>query len=142
MTTYPKIILTKLSSGRFDQWVVYEDCLCGAQILPDGTVEYITIPEGFVTNLASVPRWLWWLIPPHGESAAASALHDYMYFFLDYYRGVDDKRARAAVDATFLINLIMAPGIKQWQAWLMYQAVRWGGKKYWGMRTKKDRQEN
>jgi len=36
-------------------------------------------PKGFVTNLASVPRWLWWLIPPDGIFMVASIFHDFFY---------------------------------------------------------------
>jgi hypothetical protein len=39
----------------------------------------ITVPRGFKTNLASVPRPLWWLLPPHHPRyAAAAVLHDYL----------------------------------------------------------------
>ncbi len=39
----------------------------------------ILIPKGFVTNLASIPRWLWWLIPPDGIFMIASIAHDFGY---------------------------------------------------------------
>jgi len=38
-----------------------------------------TVPKGFVSNGASVPRWLWWFIPPAGVLFEASILHDYYY---------------------------------------------------------------
>ena len=39
----------------------------------------ITVPAGFITDLASVPRWLWPLIPPHGAHASAAVVHDWLY---------------------------------------------------------------
>ena len=37
------------------------------------------VPAGYITDLASVPVWLWWLIPPHGELMTAAILHDWLY---------------------------------------------------------------
>ncbi len=36
------------------------------------------VPVGFFTDLASVPKFLWWLFPPHGKYTRASIIHDYM----------------------------------------------------------------
>jgi hypothetical protein len=33
---------------------------------------------GFFTDLASVPRFLWWLFPPYGKYTRAAIIHDYM----------------------------------------------------------------
>lgn len=39
----------------------------------------ITVPAGFVTDLASVPRWAWTLIPPDGPWVKAAIIHDFLY---------------------------------------------------------------
>lgn len=39
----------------------------------------ITIPIGFVTDMASTPRFTWVLFPPFGKYAYASVIHDYLY---------------------------------------------------------------
>jgi len=39
----------------------------------------ITVPAGFVTDLASVPRWAWVLVPPDGPWVKAAIIHDYLY---------------------------------------------------------------
>lgn len=36
-----------------------------------------TVPEGFITDGASVPRFLWWLFPPVGRYFAAAVVHDH-----------------------------------------------------------------
>lgn len=41
--------------------------------------EVITVPAGTVTDLASVPRILWAIFPPHGRWAKAAIIHDYLY---------------------------------------------------------------
>ena len=40
----------------------------------------VTIPKGFETDFASVPRMFWLIFPPDGKYTQAAVLHDYMYF--------------------------------------------------------------
>lgn len=54
----------------------------------------ITIQEGFVWDLSSVPRLLWWLLPPDGDFDVAYLIHDYLYIYkkeLGYDRKFVDK---------------------------------------------------
>ena len=37
----------------------------------------ITVPRGFITNLGTIPRCLWWFIKP-SELGEASVVHDYL----------------------------------------------------------------
>jgi len=39
----------------------------------------LTIPKGYVWDLASVPRWLWSLVPPDNDAELAFLIHDYLY---------------------------------------------------------------
>jgi hypothetical protein len=39
----------------------------------------ITVPAGFQTDFASVPRGFWNLFPPTGRYAPAAVLHDFLY---------------------------------------------------------------
>jgi Protein of unknown function (DUF1353) len=41
--------------------------------------DVIRVPAGAVTDLASVPRILWAIFPPHGRWAKAAIIHDYLY---------------------------------------------------------------
>lgn len=40
--------------------------------------DYVTIPKDFLTDGASVPRFLWSLIPPWGTYGQAAIVHDYL----------------------------------------------------------------
>ncbi|WP_425511399.1 DUF1353 domain-containing protein [Pararobbsia alpina] len=40
----------------------------------------ITVPAGFVTDYASIPRPLWSLYSPHDQYSRASVIHDYLYW--------------------------------------------------------------
>lgn len=56
-----------------------------------------TIPAGFETDGATVPRFLWVLVPRVGRYFRASIVHDYMYV------NAIDSKARA--DELFLLNM-------------------------------------
>lgn len=51
------------------------------KLLEDELVMGYTIPKGYVTDFASVPKFLWSILPPLGRHNLAALLHDWM---LDY----------------------------------------------------------
>ena len=81
--------------------------------------EVIRVPAGFVTDLASVPRFLWSILPPHGRYAKAAIVHDYLY---DYAIGT-----RKRADDIFLEGMKVL-GVPKWRRYVMYWAVRMFGK--------------
>ena len=44
-----------------------------------GTSIFVEVPRGFITDLASIPRAIRWLVPKVGRDSAASAVHDVLY---------------------------------------------------------------
>ena len=46
----------------------------------------IRIPKGYVWDLSSVPRFLWWLLPPDGDFGIAYIIHDFLYEYKYYNR--------------------------------------------------------
>lgn len=73
------------------------------------------IPVGFTTDLASVPRILWSIVPPFGFHLRASIVHDWLYS--------NKATSRRVADAIFL-DLMKHYGVKFWRRWVMYLAVR------------------
>lgn len=116
MTHYPDIILRKSTSGKYDWFEVVEDC-----VFTHITGEKFIIPAGYITDFASVPRFLFWFIPPQGRSANASILHDFLY---DSQIG-----DRLLVDFFFYYELRKVLPI--WQAKAMYFMVRMFGGSWW-----------
>lgn len=47
---------------------------------PSNGHDPIIVPRGFVTDLASIPRPLWWWLPPDGPWAKAAVIHDFLYY--------------------------------------------------------------
>jgi hypothetical protein len=86
----------------------------------------ITVPAGFYTDLASIPRLMWTLFPPDGQWVKAAVIHDYLYLFkgLGIY-------SRAQADAIFL-EAMEVLGVSWAQRSLIYRAVRIGGNGGWG----------
>ncbi|AUN95393.1 DUF1353 domain-containing protein [Pseudazoarcus pumilus] len=80
--------------------------------------ERIVVPEGFRTDLASIPRLFQGLIPVNGRHRRAAVLHDYLYVVQD--------RSRSAADRLFL-TAMESVGVRWSQRWVMYAAVRVGG---------------
>lgn len=75
--------------------------------------EVYSIPRGFVTDFASVPRIPFVYSATGNTGHKAAALHDYLY-------SIGESRSRA--DAIFHAALLETE--PKWRAWVMYTAVR------------------
>lgn len=112
-TRYPEIILKK-HQGKYDWWEVVEPVRVRCELSPYGR---ILISAGYTTDFASVPQAFWGLVPPHGKTANACVVHDYLY------EKKPVKASRKQVDL-FWRKLLYESGVKPWQVWLMYGYVR------------------
>jgi hypothetical protein len=86
-----------------------------------GHYETFTVPAGYVTDFASVPRPLVWLIPTYGKYTQAAILHDYLI--------TDAQPARliTSVDTDGMFRRVMRElGVPFARRWLMWCGVRWG----------------
>jgi hypothetical protein len=92
--------------------------------------QVITVPEGFDTDFASIPRPLWAFYPPTGAYKEAAVIHDYMYYM---QRLGDEPWSREKVDALFL-EAMEELGIPYLRRKLFYYMVRSFGWKYWNKR--------
>lgn len=64
-----------LDNGR--DWEILEEFTYFVGELDSNT--HVTVPVGFVTDFASVPRMLWSIIPPWGKYGKAAIIHDYLW---------------------------------------------------------------
>lgn len=81
----------------------------------------ITVPKGFRTDLASIPRIFWMILPPFGRYSQAAVIHDYLYS-IKYPRDLADK---------IFYESMLRYGTYKWKAKIMYYAVRIFGKTAW-----------
>ena len=94
--------------------------------------ETITVPTGFITDLASTPRILWNVIAPF-DVARAAIVHDLLYKSIRQYRwkkGLieEDKKlienAKVAADKVFLLAMKDAqPKVSGWKIYSAWKAV-------------------
>lgn len=95
----------------------------------------LRVPEGYVTDLASVPRLFWPLISAWDLSFAAPILHDFLYEYggrppagAAYPANVGFSRRET--DALFL-HLMAEEGVAAWRRWIAWAAVRLFGRGRW-----------
>lgn len=90
----------------------------------ESPVNRINVPAGYLSDYASIPRPARWLIPSWGRWAEAAVVHDYCYTDLT------DALTREAADCIFR-EAMREIGVAVWRRWLMWAAVRVGGRGGW-----------
>ena len=90
----------------------------------------IEVPVGFVTDYASIPRALAWLIPLRGKYNRPAIVHDYLYQRapLDEVRGTRCTQARAD---HILREACENVDDRFTQRWAIYLGLRLGGWVAW-----------
>ena len=88
--------------------------------------EKITVPEFFITDGASIPMFAWQIMytPFHPDVMAAAVVHDWLY--------TNHQCSRKMADLIFK-DILIANGVDESKADLMYKAVRIGGRAAWKM---------
>lgn len=95
---------------------------------------YVTVPEGFVTDLASIPRILWPLLPKTGSYVEAAIVHDWLY-----WDGAMEGQPipRRVADRVFY-RLMRQAGTSPLVAGLVWVGVRLGGWLAWSRHRRRD----
>ncbi|EAV4234148.1 DUF1353 domain-containing protein [Salmonella enterica subsp. enterica] len=102
------------------EWRVHEPF---AFYLSNDNSDVIDVPAGFVTDLATIPRIFWSLMPPDGKYAKAAIIHDYLYD--------NALRTKKEADLIFLDGMTVL-GVPRWKRTIMYYAVRLFGQGMYG----------
>ncbi len=93
--------------------------------------ETIAVAPPFRTDLASVPRFVWMLIPRDDKNIVEPAvIHDWLYFTLGGASYAPFMLSRRQCDRILSDAMIVA-GAQWWKRHLVYWAVRLGGWKPW-----------
>jgi len=87
------------------------------------TFRAVTVPAGFITDGASVPRPLWWFIPSWGSYSRAAVVHDYLCLQLAQGTPHASAPTRKAADAIFYDAMVDC-GVNTTVRFLMWAAVR------------------
>jgi hypothetical protein len=82
----------------------------------------ITVPKGFVTDFASIPRGFRWLVHGHDQTRGPAVIHDYLYRW-----AIGDRRE---ADSIFE-QAMWAAQVPKWKRLVCHAAVRLGGWVTW-----------
>lgn len=101
--------------------------------------DLITVPPGFVTDLASIPRWAWTLLPPDGPWVKAAVIHDFLYrthgtgVWKGHPSGIARPQPYSRAEADGILREAMADrGVGPVARGIIWAAVRVGGSGGWG----------
>jgi hypothetical protein len=81
----------------------------------------ITVPPGFATDFASIPRMFQGIVQKLGPHIEAAVVHDYLCV---------DKPWTSKVAADVFYAGMLAGGTPKRLAWVMWKAVCWGGPRW------------
>jgi hypothetical protein len=112
------LVVSPLADGK--SWYLHKEF--GYDVGSEGSEETIDVPIGFVTDFASVPRPLWWLIPRWGKYGNAAVIHDFCYW--------EQKYTRKRADEIFLEAMVVLE-VGPVTRYVMYLAVSWFGWTAW-----------
>jgi hypothetical protein len=82
----------------------------------------VTVPIGFVTDFASIPRIFWSILPPDGKYTYPAILHDYLYWTQTRTKEVADNILKFGMEE-FSVGTVTSMAI--------YNAVRAFGGSAW-----------
>jgi len=109
-------------AGSTGEWELIDD------LVYQGNRDRFTVPKGFRTDFASVPRIFQALIPKNGSHDAAAIVHDYLYRYKPLVPSPAPLRSMQRIsrrDADRLFRRIMRElGTNCIRYNLMYAAVR------------------
>jgi len=102
------------------EWVVFQP------LIYEGSLGQLTVPRGFITDLASIPKFMRGLLDVNDSHRRAAVLHDFLYCAQHLTRKQADD---------LLLEAMEAIGVQAWKRNAMYAAVRVGGWAYWNKRA-------
>ena len=89
-------------------WILQKDLIYEARW------ETFTVPAGFDTNFASVPRALWWLVPRYGRHTKAAVVHDWLW-----HEAREGRFDKADADGIFrrAMRELRVGFVRRWMMW-------------------------
>lgn len=114
--------LTTLDCREVDEFGGLWELLAPLAYDSDLLGHIVTVPAGFITDFASVPRLPFFYLAEAGKGNKAAVIHDWLYSSQAVDRKTADQILREA---------LLASGYSAITASLFYAAVRVGGGSHW-----------
>ncbi|KQV54825.1 MULTISPECIES: DUF1353 domain-containing protein [unclassified Caulobacter] len=106
---------------------------------PSDAAHTITAPKGFVTDLASIPRWGWIVLPPDGPWVKGAVIHDFLYatrgtgVWKTHPSGNSRPQPYSRAEADWILrDALKNRGVDVVRRNIIWLAVRIGGSGGWG----------
>ena len=120
MAAFLTKLVLELADNRDDGlWIVQQPLVYQSDVAG----QTFTVPTGFQTDLASVPRIPIAYLLTGGTSNEAAVVHDFLYT-------QPHPVPRAMADAV-LKEASAVTGVPMWRRWLIWAGVRVGGNSHW-----------
>mgnify|MGYP000883625126 FL=1 len=107
-------------------WILEDD------LVYQGKDETFTVPKDFVTDFATVPQFLQWIIPRTGAWNRAVIVHDYFcdrlgeeYYNEGFFENEGPFPGSRDADGIFR-RILREEGVPFVKRWLIWTGVRWG----------------
>ena len=115
--------------GRDPHYVVGARYAVHYQLRGDQGWRMVVVPEGLLTDLASVPAIARGYVGRVGRHLEAAVVHDYLYGAWQNIKGGEPLEChRAFADRLFLAGM-RAAGVSRFKSWSIYKAVSLFGRK-------------
>ena len=114
-----------LENGKFELW---NDLIA---VTPYGV---ITVPKGYITDLASIPWIAQCIIPKLGKQNRSSVVHDYLY----EVGSINGKKITREIADKIYFGLMKSRKVSAWNRHIQYRALRMFGFIAWN-KYKKER---
>ena len=115
--TPPSPAVRAFGDSKF--WITVEDMV----YVIGSTNDRITVPRGFVTDFASIPKALWSLgLSPYGQYSRAAVIHDYLYWTQGCTRAQSDR---------LLVIAMKESSVSSFDELVVYEGVDKGGGAAW-----------
>jgi hypothetical protein len=111
--------------GKAAQFLVARPYTVGFKL--DGAPRTVTVPQGMLTDLASIPAPARPLISQVGPHLEASIVHDFLYIAWQDLDGGEAKPEDRRFADKLMRVAMKAANVSSWKRFLIYNAVRVGG---------------
>jgi hypothetical protein len=107
---------------------------------PSNAEYEIAVPAGFVTDMASIPRWGWIILPPDGPWVKGAVIHDFLYathgtgVWKNHPSGNTRAEPYTRAEADWILrDALENRGVDIIRRNIIWVAVRMGGAGGWGL---------
>lgn len=88
------------------------------------TLRWVVVPAGFLTDGATIPWFLRWIVSPWGDHGQAAAVHDYLVEYASLYQNNERVTIDRKTTDSIFNTAMRASGVSTFKRRLMYCAVR------------------